>query len=104
MQIVYNIPLKFGSLEILFDSFAASYLLFVNLVIIHALKISKEDLQLPLFYATKLLAAFFLFVGMSLFLKKLAVKELKIWRLIMYLGIYLMINLGTIFCLAIKSK
>lgn len=102
MQIIYNIPIKFGG--IYFDSIAVSYLLFVNLVIIHALKIAAEDFYPPFFYGTKLLAAFFLFVSLSLFLEGLAVGELKIWNLILYLGIYFMINLGTIFCAANNKK
>jgi len=104
MQIIYNFTLKFGNFKVLFDSLAIAYLLFVNLVIIHALKISKEDLQLHLFYATKLMAAFFFFVGTLLFLIKL--KESKIVWLMQYpyLGVYLFINVRTIFWLIIKSK
>lgn len=89
---------------IYFDSISVCYLLFVNLVIIHALKIAAADFYPLFFYVTKLLAAFFLFVSMSLFLEGLAVEDINLWHLILYLAIYLMINLGTIFCAANNEK
>ena len=79
-----------------------SCLLFVNLVIIHALKISASDFYPLFFYVTKLLAAFFLFVSMSLFLEGL--EDINLWHIFVYLGIYLTINLGTIFCAANNEK